>query len=372
MAYKIVHLTSVHKPNDTRIFIKECKTLKEKFGEVILIAPHDKNEVIDGIKIYPVPKPKNRKERMLKTVWEIYKSALSLNAYIYHFHDPELIPIGLLLKARGKKVIFDVHEDVPKQILSKYWIPAYLRKIVSELTALLEKISANVFDGIVAATPSIAKRFPERKTVVVQNFPIMNEFILEEHIEYSERPNNIVYIGGISEIRGIKEMVKAINILPENFNAKLILAGNFIPPSLEKEIRDLPGWKKTEFLGWKNRAGIVQILNNSRIGLVVLHPVENYRESYPVKLFEYMSAGIPVVASDFPLLREIIEDADCGILVDPLNPEAIADAIKWLLEHPKDAEEMGKKGREAIIKKYNWESEATKLNNFYELLIKER
>ncbi|MDN5332056.1 MAG: hypothetical protein PWP45_1281 [Tepidanaerobacteraceae bacterium] len=369
MTYKIVHLTSVHKPNDTRIFIKECKTLQKKFGEVILIAPHDKNEVIDGIKIYPVPKPKNRKERMLKTIWRVYKYALSLNADIYHFHDPELIPIGLLLKARGKKVIYDVHEDVPKQILNKYWIPAYLRKIVSELTALLEKISANVFDGIVAATPSIAKRFPDKKTVVVQNFPIINELVSEKHIEYGQRPNNIVYIGGIAEIRGIKEMVQAVEFLPDYLNAKLVLAGNFTPPSLEEKIKNLSGWKYVEFKGWVSRREASYLLGSARVGLVLFHPVPNHIEAQPNKLFEYMSAGIPVVASDFPLWREIIKDADCGILVDPLNPEAIADAIKWLLEHPKDAEEMGRKGREAIIKKYNWESEAKKLIIFYEKLL---
>lgn len=369
MTYKIVHLTSVHKPNDTRIFIKECKTLQEIFGGVSLIAPHEKNEIVDDIKIYAIPKAKSRKERMLKTVWQVYKSALDQNADVYHFHDPELIPIGLLLKAKGKKVIYDVHEDVPKQILSKYWIPSTLRKIVSVFAALLEKISANIFDGIVAATPSIAKRFPARKTVVVQNFPIINELVTKENFEYSKRPNNIIYIGGISEIRGIKEMVQAIDILPKNFNAKLILAGNFTPPSLEKEISNLSGWRKTEFLGWKNRDEIAQILNTSRVGLVVLHPVKNYIEGYPVKLFEYMSAGIPVIASDFPLWRKIIEEAGCGILVDPLDAKAIADAIKWLLEHPKDAEEMGKKGREAVLKYYNWDNEAKKLINFYEIVL---
>jgi glycosyltransferase involved in cell wall biosynthesis len=369
MAYKIMHLTSVHKSNDTRIFIKECKTLQKAFFSVGLIAPNDKDEVVDGIHIYAVPKAKNRKERILRTIWQVYKLAISHNADIYHFHDPELIPIGLLLKVKGKKVIYDVHEDVPKQILSKYWIPIFLRKIISEFIALLENISAKIFDGIVAATPSIAKRFPKSKTIIVQNFPIIPELTAGEEKNYNSRQNNIIYIGGLSEIRGIKEMVQAIDILPKTFNAKLVLAGNFSPPQLEDEIKNLSGWKYVDYKGWVSREEAAFLLSESRIGLVLLHPVPNYIESYPIKLFEYMSAGIPVIASNFELWREIVESVGCGLLVNPLEPKEIVNAIKWILEHPNEAERQGRRGKEAVIKRYNWESEAIKLISFYNKLL---
>lgn len=370
MNYRIAHLTSVHKPGDTRIFIKECKTLKNFFKEVILIVPCEKSEIIEGINIHAIPLAKNRKERFFKTIWSIYKAALQEDADIYHFHDPELIPIGLLLKIKRKKVIYDVHEDVPKQILSKLWIPKALRKIVSVIMVLVEKISGKAFDAIVAATPFIAKRFPTNKTIVVQNFPIINELIIDNNVDYNKRPNNVIYIGGISTIRGFKEMLDAMNLLPHELNAKLFLAGSFIPASLEKEIYNLPKRKTIEFLGWKKRNEIAQILNSSRIGLVVLHPTDNYVESYPIKLFEYMSAGIPVIASDFPLWKEIVSGSDCGLLVDPLNPNAIAEAINWLFEHPEDAEQMGKRGREAVLKHYNWDNEAKKLIKLYKKLLK--
>lgn len=369
MDYKIVHLTSVHRFNDIRIFLKECRTLQNRFSEIGLITPHTKNEVVDNVKIFAVPKVKSRKERMLKTVWQVYHSAIKQNADIYHFHDPELIPVGLLLKAKKKKVIYDVHEDVPKQILSKYWIPTALRKVISWVMVILEKVSAHIFNGVVAATPSIAKRFPANKTVVVQNFPIINELFLKGQVDYNKRPHNVVYIGGISKIRGIKEIVQAIDIISKTEDTKLVLAGKFTPASLEEEISDLPGWKHTDFKGWVSREEAANILSEARIGLVLFHPEPNHMQAWPNKLFEYMSAGIPVIASDFTLWREIVSASDCGLLVDPLDPNAIAEAINWLFEHPEEAEQMGRRGREAVLKHYNWDNEAEKLISFYKKVL---
>ena len=156
---KVCHLTSVHRPFDTRIFYKECRTLAQAGYEVVPVVTHDKNDVIDGVRIKGVPKPKNRRERMTKTVWQVYKAAVAENADIYHFHDPELIPVGIMLKLKGKKVIYDVHEDVPKQILTKYWIPSFLRRAASASASLFEKIGSKFFDGIVAATQTIADKF---------------------------------------------------------------------------------------------------------------------------------------------------------------------------------------------------------------------
>jgi len=207
---KVCHLTSVHSPFDTRIFYKECRTLAQAGYKIVLVVPHDKNDVVDGVRIRAVPKPKNRRERMTKTVWQIYKAAVAENADIYHFHDPELIPVGIMLKLKGKKVIYDVHEDVPKQILTKYWIPSFLRRAVSASASLFEKIGSKFFDGIVTATPTIADKFPLDKTAAVQNFPMLNELVTSDATPYPNRPYNIVYVGGITALRGIREMVQAV------------------------------------------------------------------------------------------------------------------------------------------------------------------
>jgi glycosyltransferase involved in cell wall biosynthesis len=316
-----------------------------------------------------LPTPKNRLSRILGSTLRACILATREKADLYHFHDPELIPVGLLLRLLGKRVVYDVHEDLPRQILSKYWIPRILRGVVAKAAALAEWVAAKAMSGIVAATPAIARRFPPHKTVAVQNFPLLSEFALGEGTPYRERPMWVAYVGGITAIRGAVEMVRAMEHLPEDLGARLVLAGTFSPPELVAEVRKLPGWSYVDFLGWQGRDGISRLLRRARVGLVVLHPVTNYLDSYPVKLFEYMAAGIPVVASDFPLWREIVEGEQCGLTVDPLDPKAIAEAVRWLLEHPEEAEEMGKRGRKAVLAKYNWEREAEKLLDLYRRLL---
>lgn len=337
--------------------------------DVTLIAQHDKDEIVDGIRIVPLPRPKNRIVRMTKTVWQTYRKALKIDADIYHFHDSELIPIGVLLKLKGKRVIYDIHEDVPKDIQDKLWIPVHIRSVLGKSISLIETFAAKVLSGLISATPSIASRFPLYKTVVVQNFPILQELNENNAHPYNQRPGSIVYIGNITEVRGPKEMIEAIEFLPGSLDVNLILAGAFSSSGLEEELRQMPGWARVDFLGWISRMAVREILDNARIGLVLFHPAPNHIESQPNKLFEYMSAGIPVITSDFPLWRQIVEDAGCGLLVDPLNPKAIAKAIQWLLEHPKKAESMGQRGRRAVEKHYNWEREGKKLVGFYELLL---
>lgn len=366
---RVVHLVSTHAPTDVRVFLKEARTLAKAGYEVTLVAPAEESKLLDGVHIQPVPKAKNRVERFILGIWRIYRAALAAKGEVYHFHDPDLIPIGLLLRLGGKKVIYDVHEDVPRDILSKHWIPVWLRRIIAKAMSATEWLAAGLLSGIVTATPAIARRFPPQKTVVIQNFPFREELVVEGSVSYTERPPNVGYVGGIEVIRGIREMVKAMECLPPALDAQLVLAGKFSPPGLAQEVQQMPGWERVKFLGWLGREQIADVLSGIRIGLVVLHPVPNFLESQPVKLFEYMSASIPVIAADFPLWRELVKGAGCGLLVDPLEPKAIAQAIQYLLEHPKEAGEMGLCGRLAVLEKYNWEVESQKLLEFYGRLV---
>ncbi len=335
-----------------------------------MVIPHDRDESVNGVRIRAVPKPTGRFDRMLGTVREVYRVALEENAIIYHFHDPELIPVGIQLKNKGKKVIYDVHEDLPRQILTKPWIVPFLRRVVGAGAQVVENLCAHYFDRIVTVTSTIADRFPENKTTIVHNYPIFEEFSGADFIPYQERDPLVVYVGGITVIRGIKEMVKAVELIPANWGVKLILAGKFSPPALENDVSSMAGWSNVEYLGWQSREEVADLLNKARIGLVLLHPTLNYMNAYPIKLFEYMAAGIPVVASDFPLWRKIVSDIGCGLVADPLNPQAIADAILWLLAHPVEAEIMGKRGQDAVIKKYNWNTESQELLDVYQSLVK--
>ncbi len=369
---KVCILTTVHPLFDTRIFHKESKSLVMAGYAVALVVQHDKFETIDGMRIVPLIKPRNRFERMFSLTWQAFRLGLKENANIYHFHDPELMPVGIVLRILGKRVIYDVHEDVSGQIIDKYWIPKFLRKLVSFSVLWVEKFFAKFFDGIVAVTPRIAQKFPQKKTTIVQNFPILEHETNNFFKLYQQRANSIAYVGGLTEGRGIFEMIMAIEHIPINLEVKLILGGEFNPRELKADIVKLTGWTKVDERGWLSRKDVLNVLGESRIGLVVLHPLPNYLPSYPVKMFEYMNAGLPVVASNFPLWQEIIENAKCGICIDPLNPQAIAGAVQWLLEHPQEAEVMGKNGQRVVKEKYNWDNEAKKLLAFYERICSKK
>ena len=354
---KVVHLTSVHQPLDNRIFEKECRTLASAGYDVVLIVPADRDSEVDGIKIRSAPKATGRLARMTKTTAAVYKLAKAEDASFYHFHDPELIPIALLLLARGKCVIYDVHEDVAEDILTKAWLPLFSRRIIAWAIRLLHNVAGRAFSAIVAATPAIGAQFPSRKTFIVHNYPVAEEFSTEAHVDFDRRPLRVAYIGGISRIRGIREMVAAMAspLLPAD--ARMILAGRFEDRQLADATMGQHGWERIDFVGWKERSGLREILGSVRAGLVVFHPGPNHDEALPQKMFEYMSAGIPVIASNLPLWREIITKYECGILVDPLEPADIARGIAYILNNPEEARRMGGAGKRAIQSALNWSHE---------------
>lgn len=366
-APKICHLTSVHAPLDDRIFYREAVTLAEAGYRVVIVAPADKDQELAGVRIRAIPQPPSRWERMTKTAWNAYRAALDEHADLYHFHDPELAPFGFLLRLSGKRVIYDAHEDLPDDIMAKDWIPRWLRAPLAFVMRALTQLAGAVCSGIVAATPHIAKRFPAAKTALVQNFPRPAPAAAAPP-SYNARPKTVVYVGSITKIRGIVEMVEAFTRPLTPSDARLVIAGSFGTygdPELEKEIRSSAGWQRVEFVGWRSHAQIHELLQNARAGLVVLHPKKSFIESHPTKLFEYMAAGIPVIASDFPLWRDIVEGAGCGIVVDPLDCDAIAGAIALLLGDPERAEQMGRRGQQAVRSRYNWGEQAERLLSLY-------
>jgi glycosyltransferase involved in cell wall biosynthesis len=361
-------LTTVHHALDVRIFHKECRSLAKAGWPVCLIARHERDETIDGVKVVSIAECKGRLRRATISVLAAFRKALSAKARIIHFHDPELIPVGLVLKLCGRRVVYDVHEDLPRHLEAKHWVSATWRRPLRYLAVAAEWIAGHLVDRIVTVTPEIAARFPKEKTVLIRNYPFPEELCAVESHPYGNRPNEVAYVGGISEARGAVEMVDALERVAEKFGARLNLAGTFMPTSLEDGLRKRPGWRHVDMRGQLGRAGVREVLSRSRVGLVVLHPSPNYVTAQPIKLYEYMSAGLPVIASDFPAWREIIEKTRSGILVDPYDTAAIADAIDWILSNPREAEEMGARGREAVLREFNWENEEKKLLGLYEAL----
>ncbi len=366
---RIVHITSAHQTGDDRIFHKECRSLAAHGFAVTVVGPGEGSGSVAGVRILGVPSlAGGRLRRMSATVWRLLTRCLRLPAEVYHFHDPELITLGFVLKLLGRRVVYDVHEDYPQKILTKEWISPIVRRPLSVMMAAVEALAGRLFDGIVAVTPTIADRFPPAKTTTLRNFPMPEEFSAVAGAPYVERPFRVCYVGGLSKARGLFDMVRAAGLVRGGAARCLQLAGRFQGDEDEAQSRAEPGWARVDYLGWLDRPGIAQIMANVRAGLVVLHPDRCFIDAYPIKMFEYMAAGLPVVASDFPVYREILNDGACGLLIAPADPIALARAIEWIFAHPDEAQAMGEEGRRRASLLYTWTAERTKLFELYRRL----
>jgi len=357
----------VHPRYDTRIFLKQCRSLaKAGYDVLLVVADGQGNEVKDDVAILDVGKPISRLKRIFLTTRLLAIRAAELDADIYHLHDPELMPVGVKLKRLGKCVVFDAHEDVPRQILGKPYLGKLSRLFLSWLLRHFEGWACKRFDAIVTATPFIRDKFLliNSKSVDINNFPMLGELSCDGKLE--EKLSQVCYVGGITAIRGIREVISSMNQVKTQ--VRLQLVGRFSEASVYKEAKNNPGWLSVDELGFQDREGVRKTMARCIGGLVTFHPLPNHVDAQPNKMFEYMSAGIPVIASDFPLWREIVVGNDCGLCVDPMNPESIAEAIDYLATHPEEATRMGNNGKTAVQQRYNWKHEEKKLLTLYEVL----
>lgn len=377
---KTVHFTTVHHPLDTRIYHKQCKSLADYGYEVILIATyHDdlkKYNVYETVKLITLKKAKNRLVRMTRSVYEAYKIAKELDADIYQFHDPELIPAGLLLKKKEKKVIYDIHEDYPSRIMIKNWIPKILRKVIAKLYGILELVVAKYFDAIICTELDVKKRLGDKATII-ENAPLVNGQAVDLAYIYSKQiyKSDIfrtVFVGGMSKARGLFNMVKAIELVNKEINCRLWLAGTCSSEEEWKEAQTLPGWKYVDFLGRLTQAEAYSYIIKSDAGLITYLPEGGHERANPNKIYEYQRFGIPFIASDFESWKNKFKDIKSGIFVDPTDVEQIANAILFLAKNNEQSKKMGYNGQVFIVNEYNWEIEAKKLLNVYEVLIRER
>jgi glycosyltransferase involved in cell wall biosynthesis len=363
---KVAHLTSVHEVNDTRIAQKECASLAAEGYDVVIVAPGEPRELPDGVRHHAVPAPRNRFERLTATMWHVFRAARSERCDVYHFHDPELIAVGVALRLLGARVIFDVHEDVPADVKTKPWIPRAFRPAISFIASICLRCVQGLFTAIVPATPSIARSFTHRRTIVVRNYPRSCELMAEQGAKFEDRPMEAIYLGSITLLRGVEQMVNAMAdpVMPSS--ARLMLAGRFEVPALRDRVANLPGWSRVNAPGHLSRSESAAALARARMGLLLLLPAPNHDHAMPTKFFEYLGAGLPVIASKFLLAyREVVDKYGCAILVDPRDPSEIASAMALLFARPSEAEAMGERGRQALRGRYDWGVEARNLINLY-------
>lgn len=358
-------ITSVHSALDDRIFEKQAKSLAKAGYNVILIAPYTHRDIKNDIVIEPIKKYNNRILRIVFGPIIILRKAINFNSDIYHFHDPELIIIGLILKLIGKKIIYDVHEDYPGQILYKKWLKSlFLRQIISFTVKLIQPVIAMQFDAIITARTDISKQF--KKSYLIRNLSIINysDSIKPDNSIKKSIPS-IIYAGGLSEVRGIKELIEAISIL--NGKAELWLLGWWENDNYFKICKESKGWKYTKYFGNVPYKKYFAIMKRADIGAVNFFPIKNHSQTMPNKIFDYMSCFIPLIISDFPYWRNIFYN--CAVFINPYDPIDIAQNLNYLLNHTKYASILGDNARQLVINKFSWEEESLKLLNIYKKVL---
>jgi glycosyltransferase involved in cell wall biosynthesis len=370
---KICHISTVHYVQDDRIFYKECLSLSKHYT-VYLIAPEQKEYDLNGVHILPVPPFKNRFIRIfLGSFIALYKALFNAKAEIYHFHDPELILVGLILKLFGKKVIYDMHELVYESIADKEWLSPFLSRLLKKTYLSLEKLAIKKFDAIILAEdgymPYFVKNYSNYlpKLWLIRNYPIVELIDNSANaMKKAEDKIRLIYMGGISRQRGIKELIMSLNRTAAN--VELMLIGNWDSQDLKNECEALEGWRKVNYVGFVNLNEIYKYLAIADVGISLLYPIKNYQTSLPVKVFEYMTMSKPVLMSDFPLWIE--KFSTNAVFANPYDEKDIADKINQLLGSESLRKELGENGRVLIDREYSWKNEAVSLIEMYQTILR--
>lgn len=369
---KVCHMTSAHPPEDVRIFHKECVSLAKAGYDVYLVERGESYEK-NGIHIVGVGQPSGgRLSRMTSFAKKVYEAALTLDADVYHFHDPELLPYGLKLKRKGKRVIFDSHEKYTEQIKRKPYLPGWCTRIIAKAYGIYEEYMLKRIDGLIFPCLKDGKHpFAGMCSHIttVNNVPRLEELYdcYDQHIPKYER--SIVHIGSLTHARGVTHVVKAAELSC----CTAYLGGTFSPASYQMEVEALPEFSHVRYLGQLSRPQVLETLQRCQVGMATLLNVGQYNQydNLATKVYEYMSLGLPTILSNSPYNQKIVEKYQFGVCVDPENMDEIAGAIRYLLDYPEEARQMGENGRRAVKEEFNWGVEEKRLLALYEDILKE-
>ena len=366
MKKKVCHITSAHNRYDQRILHKECISLYEAGYNVTLLVNDEKmDERYKGVEIRSTGKNyKNKRvKRMVLGVHALYKMAKAEKADIYHFHDPELLCLAKKLKRKGCYVIFDSHENYYEQILQKNYIPVFFRKMVAKGYRKYESSVLNIIDGVIFPVCmegiDIEKR--AKRVAYVNNVPKLDEL---PSVKTEPKGRKICYAGGLTYNRGVKHLAEAA----KRADVQLYLAGTFESDELKKCVTD--DERHVHYEGFLSRTELYELYQKCAIGMSTLLNVGQYSkmQNLPTKVYEYMAMGMPVILSDIPYNRSVIEEYQFGVVVDPQNVTEIANSITCLMDNPSAMKTMGEKGRELIYGKWNWSIEEKNLLCLYKEL----
>lgn len=353
---RVAHATTAHPATDNRILRKECQGLSDGGFDVCLIARSEDLPTYTSVTLVPLPHFRRRWMRMLLAPMMVLKALISVRPQLLHVHDPELIPIAAIWRFVARiPVIYDAHEDLPKQVAGKEYVWEPLRPVAVAVGKVVEWMADRFLDAVVAATPSIAANYRHARTETVQNFPWLHDYPEPRPIDDSAR--RVVYVGGVSKIRGVNEMYRAVRDSRER--AQLTVAGVPLDSSARERLNEV--WPRVDYVGRVDAGDVPELIGAAMAGLVVFHPLPNHTESQPTKIFEYMAAGRAVIASDFEYWRELIGPAGCAIFVDPLDSDQLRRAIDHVIARPEETAEMGSRARRVVVDRFSFDSEIVKL-----------
>lgn len=371
----VCHLANAFTRYDTRIFWKQCRSLAHAhYNTYLFVNDSQPSEEKDGVKILPWGHFfRNRLSRIFFSKHYYLSKAMKVDADVYQIHDPELIPLALELKKRGKLIVFDSHEDFPQQILEKFWIPKLLRKPLSLIAQQYLRKHLKSFDAVLCVSPHILEKLKKisNKVFLVTNYPIVDDTdkpcLLDD---YLMKKNILCYAGTIYRSSNQKHILQALR---EIDNVEYYLVGD-IDAQYKELLSKMAEWNKVVFIPRVSKERLKDIYSRSTIGIAVFDYSPNlghHQGSLGVnKLFEYMYFGLPILSTDFLLWKNIIDKHQCGIYVKPNSFEEIRKAIVTLITEKENAFRMGENGRKAILKEYNWKTQEQVYLSVYKNLFK--
>lgn len=370
MSIKVCHMSSAHLNTDRRIFVAECTALAEAGYEVYLIAC-GKSREDRGVHVIGMTNSGLRRiERITRFAKAVYKKALELDCDIYHFHDPELLPYGIKLKRKGKKVIFDSHELYTAQIPEKPYLPKWISGILAKCYGTYENYVLKNIDGVIY--PCLMQGinpFQEKckNVALVNNTPYLSEMFDKYNPDIKKYDKSVCYVGTISYERGITHLIKAVY----QAGAVLYLGGKFSQDSYREEIENMSEYKCVRYQGILNRNEVINLISHCMIGAASGLYLGQYGkcDNLATKAYEYMSLAIPLIVLKSDYVERLLKEYPVGIMTDFSDINATADAISYLINNPKEAEKMGKAGRCAVYERFNWDRDKENLLELYEKIF---
>ncbi|MDB4886639.1 MAG: glycosyl transferase [Gemmatimonadetes bacterium] len=368
MALRLAHASVVHDRYDIRMLVKECVSFAadDSVDVTLFVADGKPDEVWKGVRITSVPRPPfGRLGRATLGSLRMWRALRRFRPELVHVHNPELLPLALALQSVGTPVVFDMHENLPKDILTKGWVPRPLRRLLSGIVTPLQAAAVRRIPTVFAEL-SYADDFPDaRLGTVVLNYPLLGP--LSEISRPKRARFTVGYFGSVTAERGAHDMIAAVALLrARGMELDFVLAGK-----VSDDVAAAEDFRSAVAAGWMTTTGMIRaeegwaLMAECHMGLAMLHPSPNFVGSYTTKMFEYMALRLPFVISDIPLWRAVVDDARCALCIRPADPVGLAEAIAWIHDHPEEAAAMGERGREVVIRTRSWDSEFAKLKSLY-------